>query len=173
MQKVGRYMHRKKAILLIPVLVICFAVICGIYVYKEPDIKQNLNAITLKIENAIGDDFKRQSMTKLTDTLEYVNITNEENKIYFHTLKTTYCEAEPIEITGVNTNALNVLFPVDNMESCKIMKIQNWDAALYKKGETAYLCWTCSPELSYVLEYNPNLIDDSEIIKTAESARPK
>ena len=51
-----------------------------------------------------------------------------------------------------------------------MMKIQDWDAALYKKDDVAFLCWTYSPEVSYVLEYNPNLIDDSEIIKMAESA---
>ena len=50
------------------------------------------------------------------------------------------------------------------------MKIQDWDAALYKKGESAYLCWTYSPEVTYVLEYNPEQLDDSEIIKMAESA---
>ena len=56
------------------------------------------------------------------------------------------------------------------MDSCEEMKIQDWDAALYKKGESAYLCWTYSPEVTYVLEYNPEQLDDSEIIKMAESA---
>lgn len=57
------------------------------------------------------------------------------------------------------------------MDSCEKMKIQEWDAALYKKEDKAYLCWTYSPEVTYVLEYNPNLIEDAEIIKTAESVR--
>ena len=50
------------------------------------------------------------------------------------------------------------------------MKIQEWDGALYKKGQSAYLCWTYSPEISYVLEYNPDLMEDSEILKMAQSA---
>lgn len=49
------------------------------------------------------------------------------------------------------------------------MKIRDWDAALYKNDDVAYLCWTYSPEVTYVLEYNPYLIEDSEIIKMAES----
>lgn len=154
-------MHWKKIRLLISVLILCIALICCTNEYKEPNMKQNLNT------------FKHHSITEVTDTLEYVNTTNKEIKIYYHTLKTTYYEADPIENTDLNTNALNALFPVDDMESCEKMRIQNWNAALYKKGDTAYLCWTCSPRLSYVLEYNPNLIDDLEIIKTAESARPK
>ena len=38
----------------------------------------------------------------------------------------------------------------------------------YKKDDTAFLCWTYSPEVTYVLEYTPSKIDDSEIIKMAE-----
>lgn len=52
------------------------------------------------------------------------------------------------------------------------MKIQDWDAALYEKGELSYLCWTYSPEVSYILEYNTDSVTDKEIIKMAESAKP-
>ena len=69
-----------------------------------------------------------------------------------------------------STEALGVLFPVDSMGSCEEMMIQDWPGALYKKDDTAFLCWTYSPEVNYVLEYTPSKIDDSEIIKMAESA---
>ena len=72
----------------------------------------------------------------------------------------------------VYTEALGVLFPVDSMDSCEEMMIQDWPGALYKKDDTAILCWTYSPEVTYVLEYTPSKIDDSEIIKMAESAEP-
>ena len=52
------------------------------------------------------------------------------------------------------------------------MMIQDWPGALYKKDDTAFLCWTYSPEVTYILEYTPSKIDDSEIIKMAESAEP-
>ena len=52
------------------------------------------------------------------------------------------------------------------------MKIQDWDAALYERGELSYLCWTYSPEVSYILEYSPYAFADEEIIKMAESAKP-
>ena len=71
-----------------------------------------------------------------------------------------------------HTEALGVLFPVDSMDSCEKMMIQDWPGALYKKDDTAFLCWTYSPEVTYVLEYTPSKIDDSEIIKMAESAEP-
>ena len=72
----------------------------------------------------------------------------------------------------VYTEALGVLFPVDSMDSCEEMMIQDWPGALYKKDDTAFLCWTYSPEVTYVLEYTPSKLDDSEIIKMAESAEP-
>ena len=86
--------------------------------------------------------------------------------------QTTFYEGDPKEITGLHTEALGVLFPVDSMDSCEEMMIQDWPGALYKKDDTAFLCWTYSPEVTYVLEYTPSKIDDSEIIKMAESAEP-
>ena len=58
----------------------------------------------------------------------------------------------------------------NKMDSCEEMMIQDWPGALYKKDDTAFLCWTYSPEVTYVLEYTPSKIDDSEIIKMDESA---
>lgn len=41
-----------------------------------------------------------------------------------------------------------------------------------KQRAVAIYGWTDSPEVSYVLEYNPQTISDEEIIKMAESAEP-
>ena len=84
--------------------------------------------------------------------------------------KFDWLDFENEEITGLHTEALGVLFPVDSMDSCEEMMIQDWPGTLYKKDDTAFLCWTYSPEVTYVLEYTPSKIDDSEIIKMAESA---
>ena len=65
---------------------------------------------------------------------------------------------------------------IDNVfvieQRLETMIIQDWHGALYKKDDTAYLCWTVDPEVSYVLEYTPSKMPDSEIIKMAESAVP-
>lgn len=160
-------MHKKRIITLI--LALCFIAIAFATV-KTVVHKDSSDSLLEHIENALGDDLKKQTKTELAATLTYGN-EDGSNKIYYHILKTTYYEAEPSEITGLHTDALNVVFPVDYMDSCEEMKIQEWDAALYKKGQSAYLCWTYSPEVSYVLEYNPELMEDSEIIKMAQSAK--
>ena len=115
---------------------------------------------------------KKVYKTELAATLTYGDQNDKDNNIYYRILKTTFYEGGPEEITGLHTEALGVLFPVDSMDSCEEMMIQDWPGALYKKDDTAFLCWTYSPEVTYVLEYTPSKIDDSEIIKMAESAEP-
>lgn len=95
-----------------------------------------------------------------------------EIEINYYILKTTYYEADPAEITGLNTEAIKRIVNPDRADSCQKMKIQDWDAALYERGELSYLCWTYSPEVSYILEYSPYAFADEEIIKMAESAKP-
>lgn len=155
------------------IVMICLLVgmtaVFGNLIYRKVNIQNSPDKILSKIETALDDEYKKHSMTEVVATIIYKN-KDDSNKIYYRILKTTYYQGDPVAVTGLHTKAFNVLFPVDYMDSCKEMKIQNWDAALYKKGESAYLCWTYSPEVSYVLEYNPELIEDSEIIKMAESA---
>lgn len=123
-------------------------------------------------EEVLGEDVRKVSKTELAATLTYGDQNDKDNNIYYRILKTTFYEGGPEEITGLHTEALGVLFPVDSMDSCEEMMIQDWPGALYKKDDTAFLCWTYSPEVTYVLEYTPSKIDDSEIIKMAESAEP-
>lgn len=161
-------MHKKKITLIILILIICSATIALVAIRTIAHRDSSVSMLE-RIENALGDDFKKQTKTELAATLTYSN-EDGSNKVYYHILKTTYYEADPSEITGLHTEAFNVLFPVNYMDSCEEMKIQEWDGALYKKGQSAYLCWTYSPEISYVLEYNPDLMEDSEILKMAQSA---
>ena len=117
-------------------------------------------------------DFAEVSETELAASLTYEDQNDKDNNIYYRILKTTFYEGDPEEITGLHTEALGVFFPVDSMYSCEEMMIQDWPGALYKKDDTAFLCWTYSPEVTYVLEYTPSKLDDSENIKMAKNAEP-
>ena len=140
---------------------------------KEMNPEEFLERFEKAAEEVLGEDIQQVSKTELVATLTYGHETDKDNNIYYRILKTTYGEAgDPSSVTGLNTDALNVLFPVDMMDSCEEMMIQDWYGALYKKDDTAYLCWTCDPEVTYVLEYTPSKMPDSEIIKMAESAEP-
>ena len=166
-------MNKKKiALIILSVVIVSVGIIVAVRIQKEKemDFGEFSERFEQATEEVLGEDVKKISKTELAATLTYGDKTDEDNNIYYHILKTTFYEGDPAEITGLHTEALGVLFPVDSMDSCEEMMIQDWYGALYKKDDTAYLCWTYSPEVTYVLEYTPSKIDDSEIIKMAESA---
>ena len=166
-------MNKKKiALIILSVVIVSDGIIVAVRIQKEKemDFGEFSERFEQAAEEVLGEDVKKISKTELAATLTYGDKTDEDNNIYYHILKTTFYEGDPAEITGLHTEALGVLFPVDSMDSCEEMMIQDWYGALYKKDDTAYLCWTYSPEVTYVLEYTPSKIDDSEIIKMAESA---
>ena len=166
-------MNKKKiALIILSVVIVSVGIIVAVRIQKEKemDFGEFSERFEQAAEEVLGEDVKKISKTELAATLTYGDKTDEDNNIYYHILKTTFYEGDPAEITGLHTEALGVLFPVDSMDSCEEMMIQDWYGALYKEDDTAYLCWTYSPEVTYVLEYTPSKIDDSEIIKMAESA---
>lgn len=165
-------MRKKLTIAFIAVFLILGVIFAAGAFAKENEVTPS--EMAERIENAIkevlGDDVKKQTETVVAGTLKYSD--KEGNEINYHILKTTYYEADPNEVKGLNVEALSVLFNPDSANSCTEMKIKDWDAALYEFDELSYLCWTDTPEASYVLEYNPNSIPDEEILKMAESAEP-
>ena len=169
-------MNRKKTFFNVLVIaIVAVGVIFAVASQKEKEMnpEEFLERFEKAAEEVLGEDIQQVSKTELVATLTYGQETDTDNNIYYRILKTTYGEAgDPSSVTGLNTDALNVLFPVDMMDSCEEVMIQDWYGALYKKDDTAYLCWTCDPEVTYVLEYTPSKMPDSEIIKMAESAEP-
>ena len=169
-------MNRKKTFFI--VLVIAVVAVGAIFALtsqkeKEMNPEEFLERFEKAAEEVLGEDIKQVSKTELVATITYGHETDKDNNIYYRILKTTYGEAGArSSVTGLNTDALNVLFTVDMMDSCEEMMIQDWYGALYKKDDTAYLCWTCDREMTYVLEYTPSKMPDSEIIRMAESAEP-
>jgi len=157
-------MCRKKLILILGLL-IYFIVLFIILRYKNI-----ISETEFKMKPTINDNSQKYSMTRVALTFTYES-ENSKSNICYRMLETIYYEEIPEKVNGLHTEAFNVLFPVDYMDSCKKMKVQNWDAAIYKKGKLAYLCWTHSPEISYVIEYNSKIVSDYEIIKMAESAK--
>lgn len=163
-------MRRKNMIgILVGVIAVIVAVV-GVLARKRAHVRNTPEEMISKVEGVLDKEYKKQSMTELVTTVTYER-EDGEGVICYYILRTTYFEKDPSEIVGLHIEALDVLFPVDYMDSCEEMEIREWPAALYKKGESAYLCWTYSPEFSYVLEYNPTVIQDSEIIRMAESVK--
>lgn len=164
-------MKKKITIILIAVFLLLGTIFgIGAFASEEDNPRDMIDRFEAAVKEVLGDDYKKQTETAVAATITYAD--KEGNEINYYTLKTTYFEADPSEVTGLNVDALGVLFSPENAKNCKEMKIQNWDAALYEFDELSYLCWTDTSEVSYVLEYNSDVVPDEEIIKMAESAKP-
>lgn len=131
---------RKKRNLFIPVIVVILLIAVAFWLLKlkpTDTASSDVDEMVQRVENALGDDFKKQSKTEVAATLVYGN--GKEENINYHILKTTYYEADPDDITGLNTNAFCILFDPKSASSCEQMKIQDWDAALCKTKSRGYL----------------------------------
>lgn len=166
-------MNKKKirfSICVVVIIAVGIIVFIGLQKKENKDYEKFLKHFEQAVEDVLGEDIQQISKTKLVTTLTYSNQTDTDNNIYYRILKTTYYDTGAYKaVTGLNTEALNVLFQVDLMDSCEEMMIRDWHGAVYKKDDIAFLCWTYDPEVTYVLEYIPSKVSDSEIIKMAES----
>ena len=119
-----------------------------------------------RVENALGDEWKKQSITKVSD-LVYSD--SEGNTIVYHVCTTTYYEADAAEHTGLNTDAIAAVIAPDKAESFRECTVSGLPAAIYQKDGRAYLCWTIIPELSCVIEYDPAVESEEDMLRMAES----
>ena len=119
-----------------------------------------------RVENALGDEWKKQTVTKVSDS---VYSDNGGNTIVYHVCITTYYEADATEQTGLNTEAIAAVISPDEAESCRECTVSGLPAAIYQKDGQAYLCWTIIPELSCVIEYDPAVESEEDMLRMAES----
>lgn len=162
-------MTKKKRLGLGAIIVVCASLPLFLAANYKTAKADDTYEMVERIENALGEEYKKQSMTELVATLRYGD--QEGNTINYYILKTTYYGADPSEVIGLNTRAISLIVDPEMAESSTEMKIQNWDAALYETDTLSYLCWTDTPEVSYILEYDPDAVSDEEIIKMAHSAK--
>lgn len=102
-------MKKKITIVLIAVvLLLGFVFATGALAKEEISPREMANRVENAIKEVLGDDAKKQTETVVAGTLKYSD--DDGNTINYHILKTTYFEANPSEVTGLNVDALGVLF---------------------------------------------------------------
>ena len=57
---------------------------------------------------------------------------------------------------------------IQNRRDCSV---NAYAAFRCEMGERSYLCWTISPEISCVIEYNADVNDEADIFRMAESVQ--
>ena len=157
----------KKKIWLIVASICILIVLAGAITFaNRPTPEDEMMDMLNRVENALGDEWKKQTVTKVSD-LVYSD--NEGNTIIYHVCTTTYYEADAAEQTGLNTDAIaSVIDPVEAV-NCRECTVSGLPAVIYQKDGRAYLCWTIIPELSCVIEYDPAVEREEDMLRMAES----
>ena len=157
---------KKKTWLIVTAICILLILVVAITFANFPTPEDEMVDMLNCVENALGDEWKKQTVTKVSD-LVYSD--NEGNNIVYHVCTTTYYEADATKQSGLNTGAISAVISPDEAESCWECTVSGLPAAIYQKDGLAYLCWTIMPELSCVIEYDPAVEREEDMFRMAES----
>ena len=122
-----------------------------------------------RVENAlkeVDEDYEYQSVSKVTP---FTYTDSEGNTIVYYCCQTAYLSNESGEYTGLDMAAIGLMIDLSQMENKRECRVNEYDAFLCEIGECAYLCWTLSPEVSCVIAYSADAVDEADILRMAES----
>lgn len=157
---------KKKTLLIIATICILLVLAGAIAFSNRPTPQDEMLDMLNRVENALGEEWKKQTVTKVSD-LVYSD--DKGNTIIYHVCTTTYYEADSAKQTGLNTDAISAVISPDEAESYRECTVSSHPAVIYQKDGRAYLCWTIIPELSCVIEYDPAVENEGDILRMAES----
>ena len=157
---------KKKTWLIVAAICILLVLAGAITLANRPTPEDEMIDMLNRVENALGDEWKKQTVTKVSD-LVYSD--DQGNTIVYHVCTTTYYEADSAKQTGLNTDAISAVISPDEVENCWECTVSGLPAAIYQKDGRAYLCWTIIPELSCVIEYDPAVESEEDMLRMAES----
>ena len=157
---------KRKTWFIIAAICILLVLAGAITFVNRPTPEDEMINMLNRVENALGDEWKKQTVTKVSD---FVYSDGNGNTIIYYVCITTYYEADAAEQSGLNIDAISAIIPPDKAESKRECTVGNLPAAIYQKDGRAYLCWTIIPELSCVLEYDPTKQSEEDMLRMAES----
>lgn len=123
------------------------------------------------VENALKEvdtDYECKSISKVTP---YTYADSFGNPITYYCCQTTYISDEYGEDIGLNTDAIGMVIDFAQIENKRQCKVNEYDAFQCEIEKRSYLCWTISPEISCVIEYNAEIVDEADIFRMAESVQ--
>ena len=157
---------KKKMWLIIAAVCMLLILVAVIIFVNRPTPQDKIMDMLNRVENALGDEWEKKTVTEVSD-LVYSN--GEGNNIIYHVCLTTYYGVEATAQTGVNADAISAVISPDEAESCRECTVSGLPAVIYQKDGQAYLCWTIMPELSCVIEYDPAVESEEDMLRMAES----
>ena len=167
---------KKKFLLCAGIVMLVAVIILGVWRYievpnRQTDPNWKLAEQIFGIKNAfkgVDENYECKSISKVTP---YTYADSAGNTITYYCCQTTYISDEYEENTGLNTDAIGMVIDFAQIENKRHCKVNGHDAFLCKIEERSYLCWTISLEISCVIEYSAEAIDEADIFRMAESVQ--
>ena len=165
---------KKKLLWCTGIVVLIALIILGVFHYievrqRQTDPNWKLAEQIYNMENAlkeVDEDYGCKSISKVTP---YTCADPDGNTIVYYCCQTTYISDEYGDNTGLNTDAIGMVIDFAQIQNRQDYKINEYDAFRCEMGERSYLCWTISPEISCVIEYNADVNAEKDIFRMAES----
>ena len=165
---------KKKILWIAGISVVGLMMIVGIMRYIEVQERKNdpnwqIAKEIYKMENAlkeVDEDYGCQSVSTVTP---FTYTDSEGNTIVYYCIQTAYLEKESGDYTGLDMNTIGMVVDMTQIENKGECKVNEYAAFLCELGERSYLCWTLSPEISCVIEYNAERTAQEDIFRMAES----
>lgn len=145
-------------------LILSFCTGCSVK-YESDPLQQEITQIESALDGVLDEEYKKQRETEVTD----FHFTSEDAAMVYYICQTTYYAEVPNGVTGVDTDAILRIFPVDDAQLEKEFEICKHPAAIYQLGEQSYLCCTPDPEYTLVLAYEPEYLGEEEAVTTIRS----
>lgn len=120
-----------------------------------------------RVESALKEVDEKWQCQSLTVVTPYTYSNPDANTIIYYCCKTSYFETDPAEVTDLNTLAVSQVIELNTVEKSRECEVNGLDAVLCEKDGRAYLCWTITPEVSCVIEYTPDAVEEEVISKMA------
>ncbi len=167
---------KKKLLWCAGIVVLVAVIILGVWHYialrnRQTDPNWKFAEQIYKMENALkelDEDYECKSISKVTP---YTYADSAGNTITYYCCQTTYISDEYGEDIGLNTDAIGMVIDFAQIENKRHCKVNEYDAFQCEIEKCSYLCWTISPEISCIIEYNAEIVDEADIFRMAESVQ--
>ena len=164
---------KKRILWIAGICIMSLMLIVGIARYRavqkrESDPNWQIAKEIFKVENAlqeVDEDYECQSVSNVSP---FTYTDSEGNTIIYYCVQTAYLENESGDNTGLDMNAIGMVIGPEQMENRRECKVNEYDAFLCEQGDRSYLCWTLSPEISCVIEYSKESVEEASIFRMAE-----
>ena len=125
---------KKKPWLIIVTICVLLVLAVALTFANRPTPQYEMMGMLNRVENALGDEWEKQSVTEVSD-LVYSD--GEGNNIIYHVCLTTYYGVDATAQTGLNTDAISAVISPDEAESCRECTVSGLPAVIYQKDGQA------------------------------------